>query len=77
LKFVKSTEVMKRKIGFVKIKGGVLTKSGREILPLLFIPSEESGKWQALGKILANRITSVQEDLLGMYDIHDNSFYIK
>ncbi len=77
LKSIKNTEAMKKKIGFVKIEGGVLTKSGREILPLLFIPSEESGRWQTLGKMLADRIAKAQDDLLGMYDAHDNTFYVE
>jgi hypothetical protein len=77
LKEVKSTEEMKKKIGYIDIENGALVKNGKELVPLLFIPSRDGGTWPALGKMLGARIQADQDDWFGMYAVDNLEFDIK
>jgi hypothetical protein len=66
---------LKKKFGYIQIENGMLTKSGKDLLPLLFIPGQSGGTWPTLGDLVLKRIEGISEDLLGVYDANDTAFY--
>ncbi len=71
------SEQVKKKIGYIVIENGFMLKSGKELVPLLYIPPASSGKWSQLGTLFLERIDTVRDDWLGMYASSDNDFYVR
>ncbi len=65
----------KKEYGYIQVENGMLSKGGKELLPLLFIPGQSGGKWPELGALLLRHIESLGDDLLGVYDDNSSNFY--
>jgi transcriptional regulator len=74
-----SDPTLEKKIGFVNIEYGVVSKDGKELLPLFLIPLLSARTWPTLFQMMADRIDTLSDNaFLGDYvALDDEAFFLR